>query len=239
VTASSRGWGPGWPDCQTSSLVTLVCGQNNLRLPVRREVAPIFAALVRDLEAARGRPFRPDWSWGFACRPIAGTRTPSNHSWGLAIDLDAPENGFQKGVPGPGKNTMPSSASRIAAEYMMRWGGDYRVSADPMHFEFMGTPKQADALVRALDLREGEQDVEALKVMVRGIQEELNAAGFRDKEGKALTPDGNWGAKTQYAFRNMVRTAHRADAIRTGTVLTRSTGDQRYVQRGTKVEFEL
>jgi hypothetical protein len=151
MSSSSRGWGPGWPNCQTGSLVTLVCGVNDLRLPVRKEIAPIVAALVDDLERHRGRPFRPDWSWGFACRAIGGTRSPSNHSWGLAVDLDAPANPYQRGVRGPGVNDMPPNASAIAARYRMRWGGDYAVNADPMHFEFMGTPLEAAAIVRSLD----------------------------------------------------------------------------------------
>lgn len=141
--AQDRGWGPGFPNCSRDRLVTAIAGGNGIRLPVRQEIAPLVQSLVRDLEAARQRPFRADWSWGFACRAIGGGNTPSNHSWGLAIDLDAPENPQQKGATPPGRNTMPADAAAIAARYGFRWGGTYRSSPDPMHFEFMETPDDA------------------------------------------------------------------------------------------------
>ncbi len=152
--AQDRGWGPGWPNCSKDRLVTAVVGKNAVRLPVRQEIAPLVQALVRDLEASRQRPFRTDWSWGFACRAIKGTKTASNHSWGLAIDLDAPENLQQKGAKPPGKNTMPGDAAAIGDRYGFRWGGNYRSSPDPMHFEFMGTP--ADARRRVSELQGGQ-----------------------------------------------------------------------------------
>ena len=141
--AEARGWGAGWPHCSTARVVTAIAGKNGLRLPVRQEIAPLVQWLVRDLEARRGSPFRSDWSWGFACREIKGTTTPSNHSWGLAIDLDAPENAQQPGATPPGRNTMPPDASALAESYGFRWGGTYSRSPDPMHFEYMETPEDA------------------------------------------------------------------------------------------------
>lgn len=194
--AQSRGWGPGWPNCQRNKLVTLRAGERGLRLPVRAEVAPIFAALIRDLERSRGKAFRPDWSWGFACRAIAGTSRASNHSWGLAIDLDAPNNGFQRGVPGPGRNDMPSNASALASKYGCRWGGDYSRSADPMHYEFMGTPRDAEQIINRHNLRAGEINVEEI---TKKIQKALVDAGHDlgnygpNNDGV----DGDWGPATQ------------------------------------------
>lgn len=204
MSASSRGWAGGWPNCRPDLLVTLVAGVNNLRLPVHREVAPIFAAVIRELERDRGRPFRADWSWGYACRAIAGTSVPSNHSWGLAIDLDAPTNPYQPGVRGPGRNDMPPSANAIAVKYGCRWGGTYTTNADPMHFEFMGTPTEARNIIARYNLTDGGEDVEAV---VKGIQEELNRAGFRDQDGGVLVVDGIWGARTQFAFRRALTAA--------------------------------
>lgn len=40
-----------------------------------------------------------------------------------------------------------------------------------------------------------------VEAVVRGIQEELNRAGYRDQDGRALVVDGAWGARTQFAFR--------------------------------------
>lgn len=162
-SASTRGWGPGWPNCSRDKIATLVVGRNSLRLPVRREVAAIFGELVRKLEASRGAGFRPDWSWGYACRSISGTNKPSNHSWGLAIDLDAPQNPYQSAAwhrsqssskTGWGGirlvSTMPENTPQICEPLMIRWGGFYRSKPDPMHFEFMGTPEDARRITATL-----------------------------------------------------------------------------------------
>ncbi|MDQ3030027.1 MAG: M15 family metallopeptidase [Actinomycetota bacterium] len=194
-SAADRGWGPGWPNAQTDKIVTVVCGANQLRLPVRAEIGPLVAALVRDLERARGAPFRPDWSWGFANRAIRGTSTPSNHSWGLAIDLDAPDNAMQ-GPPPPGRNTMPRSTGKIAARYGFRWGGAYTSRPDPMHFEYMGSPADAEGLAPDLD---GQENEEMLRKGddgsdVKTLQRNLNAFHRGDPKLKA---DGNFGDLTE------------------------------------------
>lgn len=156
--AESRGWGPGWPHCNASGVVTVICGGDGLRLPVRAEIARLIPLLVADLEQARGSAFRPDQSWGYSCRSIAGTATASNHSWGLAIDLDSESNPqltradhakdhpLRKTFPGGQvlRSTMPDEADEIAQRYGFRWGGMYRTKPDPMHFEFMETPEDAN-----------------------------------------------------------------------------------------------
>jgi len=142
-SATARGWGPGWPHPQTDRIVVAVCGHNNLRLPVRREIAPLVQRLVADLEQQHG-PFHDGWCWGFANRAIRGSSTPSNHSWGLAVDLDAPLNPMTSDPRA--SHTIGSYASGVAARYGFRWGGDYRGRKDFMHFEFLGTPQSAAGL---------------------------------------------------------------------------------------------
>lgn len=160
MSAQDRGWGSGWPHCQQSKIIRVECGALRLRLPVRSEIARLVPGLVHALEEARGRPFRPDWSWGFACRSIGGSTTPSNHSWGLAIDLDAPENPQMSAAAhkAPHKlrktfagglvlrSTMPDNVGAIAKQHGFHWGGLYRSKPDPMHFEFLGTPADAARL---------------------------------------------------------------------------------------------
>lgn len=151
-------WGPGWPNCQIDKYVTITT-KSGIRLPVRKEIAPLMAELVTALEEARDKEFTVGWCWGASCRAISGTSTPSNHSWGLAADLDAPENPYmlasQHDDPHPlrkrfdnGKtlrSTMPLKASAIARKRGFRWGGDYETKPDPMHFEFMESVQQANA----------------------------------------------------------------------------------------------
>ncbi len=167
ASAADLGWGKGWPNCVKDEVVTAVV--SDLRLPVRRQIVPLVAGLVLDLERSRGRPFRRDWSWGFACRAISGTKRSSNHSQACAIDLDAPENPYasaavhaaphalRKRVAGRLlRTTMPDDVVAIAERWGFAWGGLYANKPDPMHFEIALTPAQAAkriAELRALDGR--------------------------------------------------------------------------------------
>ena len=71
--------------------------------------------------------------------PTGGfTDTASNHSWGLAIDINAPENPF-----GGVSHAIPEEMGNFWESWGFRWGGHYETSQDWMHFEFMGTPEDA------------------------------------------------------------------------------------------------
>ena len=202
--ASQRGWGPGWPNPRTDHVVTAVCGANRIALPVRVEIAPLVQRLVADLEHQHG-PFHSGQCWGFANRAIRGTHTPSNHSWGLAIDLDAPDP--------RARHTIGSYASGLAARYGFRWGGDYVGRKDYMHFEFMGTPASAAALVHGVRpvaagrpaLPAGGLKRGASGEAVRWLQHRLNqiagAAGHTVLGGKRLAEDGEFGEQTDRVVR--------------------------------------
>jgi hypothetical protein len=59
---------------------------------------------------------------------IEGTTTLSNHAFGLAFDLNVPEN--QRGTPGQMNRTVVS----IFERWGFTWGGTWHWT-DPMHFE--------------------------------------------------------------------------------------------------------
>lgn len=153
MSAANRGWGTGWPNCQWDKFVTLVRA-DGLRLPVRRELADLTAILL-DLTELSGYDVLPGQTWGVACRPISGTRTPSNHSWGLADDLNAPANPYAstdwhrrnaRGTFPFGLRlvcNIPQNVIEMWEAHGYRWGGRYSTKPDPMHFEFMGTPADA------------------------------------------------------------------------------------------------
>ena len=61
-------------------------------------------------------------------RFIAGTTSLSNHSFGLALDLNVPGN--QRGTPGEMDRTVVS----IFEKWGFTWGGTWHYT-DPMHFE--------------------------------------------------------------------------------------------------------
>src|SRR5688572_21604509 len=83
-TAAARGWGEGWPTDNSSKMTIVRAG--GVAMSVRAEIGPLVEWLVNDT-VARGYVLRHGECWGFCNRPIRGTRRPSNHSWGLAVDL--------------------------------------------------------------------------------------------------------------------------------------------------------
>lgn len=113
---------------------------------VRDEIRELVSLLLQVSERRGYINLEPGWCWGGACRPIKRpdgslTTTPSNHSWGLALDINAPENPF-----GGATHTIDQPMAALWNAYGFRWGGDYPTSKDWMHFEFMGVPEDAKDL---------------------------------------------------------------------------------------------
>lgn len=144
--ADQRGWGPGWPNCSSSKLKT-IRRPDGVVLPVREEIALLVAGLCDECER-RGYDLHPGWCWGFACRAIRGTQKPSNHSWGLAVDLNAPTNPQSSRFV----SDMPDWLPALWKSYGFGWGGDYRppTKYDAMHMEYLGTPATAAVHTRRL-----------------------------------------------------------------------------------------
>ncbi|MCF7550957.1 M15 family metallopeptidase [Pseudonocardia sp. WMMC193] len=151
-TAAQRGWGPGWPSCQgviTGGGTAIVTADlSGVRLSVHKRISRLVDLLLDDTER-RGYLFRSGQCGGYNCRPIAGTSSPSNHSWGLAVDLNWKANPYVS----PRETDMPAWMPRLWNRYGFAWGGDYSGKQDSMHYEFMGTPADADAMT-ALALHE-------------------------------------------------------------------------------------
>ncbi len=162
-------------------------------------IAPLVAWLL-DQTVARGYGPRQGECWGFANRAIRGTNTPSNHSWGLAVDINAPANPMTDRLV----TDMPAWMPDLWKSKQFRWGGDYRTRKDAMHYEFMGTPGDARRLIAELGgvpmamtsggarptLKKG-----AKGPAVSQLQERLNA------HGAGLAVDGSFGPKTDRAVR--------------------------------------
>jgi hypothetical protein len=136
--AQGRGWGAGWPNCQSDKIVPLSVNGTGFPAGVRRELHDLAALLLAETEQ-RGYKLHDGWCWGFACRPVTGTTSvPSNHSWGLALDINAPENSR-----GGTSHTFSAKNAALFKKYGFGWGGDYTLSPkDWMHVEFLGTPAQ-------------------------------------------------------------------------------------------------
>lgn len=141
--AQARGWGSGWPNCQTSKLMKVA--KAGVTVLVRREIAQLIATLFETTEALGydichlgANPPRDSCcgTWGFACRAIRGTRVPSNHSWGLAVDVNAPCNPMQSTF----RSNIPPSVVEAWEGSGFYWGGRYLNRPDGMHFEYLGRP---------------------------------------------------------------------------------------------------
>lgn len=145
--ANLRGWGQGWPVDRSADMQWVRASRSGAKWQVHREIAPIVEYLVNEVER-RGYlfdhgPDDVDDEWGYNNRPIRGKRVPSNHSWGLAIDVDAQEYPF--GV----RRNPPQWIIDLFDAYLFDHGGAWR-KPDGMHFEFRGTPREARWLVAAL-----------------------------------------------------------------------------------------
>ncbi len=110
---------------------------------IRTEVVPILgsvtchkdlfpqlrAALLEIRQDGLAAEIHPDEYAGcYYPRFIADTTTLSNHSFGLALDLNVPGNG--RGTVGE----MNRAVVAIFEKWGFAWGGDWRYT-DPMHFE--------------------------------------------------------------------------------------------------------
>lgn len=151
TTAADRGWGDPGPPGSTAGkqyrlehIVGIDAG--GARLYVRRELAHIFKGFVDEIVEKGYKIDGHADDWGFAHRPIRGyenryaaskdPRWLSNHSWGLAVDLNATDHPLGKRGTG-----VPQYVVEAARRWGLFWGGNYSGRPDEMHFEFLGRPE--------------------------------------------------------------------------------------------------
>lgn len=209
TNAQSRGWGPGYPNCQTGRIQTLV-RRDGLRIPLRQEIIPLVAWLMDETER-RGYDIVNGWTWGYACRAIRGyPGVPSNHSWGLAIDINAPRNPMLYGSPGwtalhnSGRTDMPQWLPELWKAHGFTWGGEYSSRQDAMHFEFLMTPSDAARITANLHGTPDKPTPLSLKRTIHLNDQGLDVAYIQDLLNKvydkwhfldcrAGTVDGHYG----------------------------------------------
>jgi hypothetical protein len=124
-----------------SGQIKTLARRDGLKLPVRNELVELIELLLTETERL-GYDVKPGQTWGYACRKIRGSSSWSNHAWGLAIDINAPENPMG---PRTGKIRKHPRVIALWKSYGFGWGGDYRSRADDMHMEFMGSVADAKA----------------------------------------------------------------------------------------------
>jgi hypothetical protein len=139
--ANLRGWGQGWPVNRSGDMATVRAARSGTSFTVHELIAPIIRYLIDETERRgylldHGHGDQND-DWSYANRPIRGKRTPSNHSWGLAVDIDATQ------FPMGSKKRLPQWIVDLWKAHGFDYGGDWKGRADPMHFEFNGWPSDA------------------------------------------------------------------------------------------------
>lgn len=141
--ALSRGWGKGWPVNRRPDMAD--AGARGVTVPVHKTIAPLVDYLFEETFRL-GYQIKAKQTWGYANRPVTGNgKVASNHSWGLAVDINAPSNPYRK--DGRLVTDIPPAVVALWKKWGFRWGGDYKGAKDPMHMEFLGTPAEAKAFV--------------------------------------------------------------------------------------------
>ncbi len=145
MAASDRGWGdPGSPGSvkgqqyRRDHIIEIRAG--GIRLWVHRGVAHLFQGFINEIVARGYRVDDVADDWGYNHRYIRGQEAKkilSNHSWGLAIDLNAVTNPQGRVL----RTDMPDWVVEAATRWGFYWGGNYKTTPDAMHFEFLGRPE--------------------------------------------------------------------------------------------------
>lgn len=102
--------------------------KSGARFSVASDHADKFQTLLDRLEAS-GYQIDPAQSGGYNPRNIAGTNTPSQHSFGNAIDIN-----WTRNARGKRGDIDPALAKSLADELGFTWGGNWS-NPDDMHFE--------------------------------------------------------------------------------------------------------
>jgi hypothetical protein len=212
--AAARGWGAGWPECQRGRMAAVAKG--GVTVFVRKEIAPLVATLLDATEKRYRYDVKPGQTWGYACRPIRGSRVASNHSWGLALDINATTNPMAATF----RSDIPPAVVAMWWAAGFYWGGWYQRRPDTMHFEYVRRPSDVDRDLETAKrfLTGGGQTpqrwpwpgrrLRLADPRLRGsdvtwVQNRLNAKGATPR----LAVDGVWGPRTDQAFRSFQRRA--------------------------------
>lgn len=171
----------------------------NVLLPVRSEIAPLLIGMARDFNRYV-EPLRPGWCWGYAYRQVRGGGSWSFHSAGIAIDLNSVKHFY--GARNTFSPRQASMCRALARKYGLRWGGDYRRTADEMHFEVILPRDRALVLARQVSNRPPRRRYPALQNLryrhehpdIKLLQVRLRAIGYQPG-----VIDGIYGSRTRAA----------------------------------------
>lgn len=120
------------------------------RIAIRKgDVATILVYVAKRFHSEVENLIWPG-NWGYAERPIRGSRTTSNHASGTAIDLNAPRHPL--GKRGTFSKSQVRKIKKILSDCggVVRWGGNYSGRKDEMHFEINAGSARVREVARAI-----------------------------------------------------------------------------------------
>jgi D-alanyl-D-alanine carboxypeptidase len=122
---------PAWYDAQIVTKTVPLLGA----VTCNRAFFPALVGALDDVRAAGLSGEIHTYSGCYAARTVARSSTapPSQHAYGAAIDINAPEN------PYGSTPTMDPKIVRIFERWGFLWGGDF-LTPDGMHFEYGAPP---------------------------------------------------------------------------------------------------
>jgi hypothetical protein len=125
---------PAWYDAHIVTKSVPLLGP----VTCNRALFPQLIGALTDVQAAGLGGEIHVYSGCYAARTVARSPTapPSQHAYGAAIDINAPEN------PYGGTPTMDPRIVKIFERWGFIWGGRF-LTPDGMHFEYGGPPQQA------------------------------------------------------------------------------------------------
>lgn len=103
----------------------------NHSVPVHQKVKTQFEKVVSDIKSS-GTSYQFRLVGTYAWRYVRGsTSTPSNHSFGIAMDINWDTNPL-----GSSRTDIPQNVIHVFENNGFYWGGNYQSRPDPMHFEY-------------------------------------------------------------------------------------------------------
>lgn len=132
------------PHCERVPLATARSG--DVTVSVRKELAPLFAELMRQTETKYGYNLVPGITGAFNCRMITGSSNVSNHAYGRAIDINWTRNPMQSTF----KSDIPPAVVKLWIDHGFYWGGHYTNKKDTMHFEYVAPLSAAPTYLKQL-----------------------------------------------------------------------------------------
>ena len=125
--------------------------KTTMNLTVHVKLAAEFKAIFKDMVKAKFR-IKSSSTCAYVWKNIIGTGTVSQHSYGLAIDVNWDDNpcfyntnvnvtnGYGGYKPGTNKFSVTQKVINIWKAHGFYWGGDWTGKKDTMHFSYTEKP---------------------------------------------------------------------------------------------------